>query len=43
MVFIILLLLVFIIPYYLYKNQNTDNNEEIDNDFEIPLLVPNLN
>lgn len=43
MVFIILLLLVFIIPYYLYKNQSINDNEEIENDFEIPLLVPNFN
>jgi len=43
MVFIILLLLVFIIPYYLYKNQSVNDNEEIENDLEIPLLVPNFN
>jgi len=42
-VFFILLVLVFILPYYLYKNQSDDDNEEITNDFEIPLLVPNLN
>ena len=42
-VFLILLVLVFSIPYYLYKNQSVGDNEEIENDFEIPLLVPNLN
>ena len=42
-VFFILLVIVFIKPYYLYKNQSTNDNEEIVDDFEIPLLVPNLN
>ena len=34
-VFLILLVLIFIVPYYLYKNQCTDSDE-----LEIPLLIP---